>query len=77
MWSAPWRKQIVSSGCHGDRKAANFSSAVCSPMGEADKKRRIRFYAVVFGLPLAQQNRLYILQKKIMRYYHCKSYSYS
>jgi hypothetical protein len=31
----------LTSGCHGDSKTANFSSAVCSPTGEAGKNADI------------------------------------
>jgi hypothetical protein len=34
----------LTSGCHGDNKAANFSPPVCNPIGEAGKNVKTGFF---------------------------------
>jgi hypothetical protein len=45
----------LSSGCHADRKAANFSSAVCSPTGETVKNAETGFMRWFPVCPYRQQ----------------------
>jgi hypothetical protein len=55
----------LSSGCHEARKVANFSSAVCSPTGEAGESAETGF---MWWFPVCPYKKQWVAKSKILIY---------